>query len=282
MSHILIADDDQFLAGLCARAFEQAGYETTVAHDGPETVERLVDQKPDLVLLDLLLPGIDGIGILKFIRSRSELEGLPVFIVSNSTYFSGIVQSAWNEGATNFIRKGEFSPKGLVEEIRKSVPPKEDPRASLAEPEEGKDPAESPKAAKKAKSSRKDGEKTGKTALIADDDRTIHSVLVYFLGRAGYRIESVFNGLQALEVARQEAPDVLILDVTMPIKGGFETLMEWNQDPELKEIPVIMLTASQDEENESRAKGAGATHYLTKPFSPESLVRLADEVTSGA
>ena len=78
-------------------------------------------------VLDLLLPGIDGIGILKFIRSRKELEDLPVFIVSNSNYFSGIVQDAWSEGATKFIRKGEFSPKGLVDEVRKTVPPSSPP-----------------------------------------------------------------------------------------------------------------------------------------------------------
>ena len=105
-------------------------------------------------------------------------------------------------------------------------------------------------------------------------------MLVYFLGQAGYQIESTFNGLQALEMARKEPPDILILDVTMPIKDGLDTLAEWRKDETLRHIPVIMLTASRDEEHEDLAKDAGATHYLTKPFSPESLVKLADEVTA--
>ena len=274
MSHILISDDDKFLTSVVSRAFQKAGYETSMANDGHETVNQLVNNKPDLVLLDLLLPGIDGIGVLKFIRSRPDLEGLPVFIVSNSSYFSGIVQTAWSEGATKFIRKGEFSPNGLVEEIRKSVPPT------------GYIPVESPEdlpidyqSNPQLKAETKAGAgNIPKTALIADDDRTIHGVLSYFLGQAGFKIESAFNGLQALEMARQDKPGVLILDVTMPVKDGFETLAEWKRDPELSGIPVIMLTASKNEENESKAIGQGATDYLTKPFSPDTLVELAKKL----
>ncbi|HEX5790927.1 MAG TPA: response regulator [Luteolibacter sp.] len=273
MSHILIADDDQFLTNVCSRAFEKAGYKTTVANDGHQAVKQLVDQKPDLVLLDLLLPGIDGIGVLKFIRSRPELENLPVFIISNSAYFSGIVQSAWSEGATKFIRKGEFSPNGLVDEVRKTVPP----TGYVPAPSPPDLPIDRQPATTKAKTRAK----APKSALIADDDRTIHGVLCYFLGQAGFKIESAFNGLQALEMARQEKPGVLILDVTMPVKDGFETLQEWMADAALRDIPVIMLTASKNEENQSKAIGQGATHYLTKPFSPDTLVQLAEKAISG-
>ena len=275
MSHILIADDDQFLTSVCARAFEQAGYKTSRAHDGHEAVNQLVNNKPDLILLDLLLPGIDGIGVLKFIRSRPDLENLPVFIVSNSAYFSGLVQTAWSEGATKFIRKGEYSPNGLVEEISKTIPPSGYIPSGSPEdlPIDYLTPPELPTKTKAAASP--------KSALIADDDRTIHSVLAYFLGQAGFKIESAFNGLQALEMARQQKPGVLILDVTLRIKDGFATLAEWTQDPALKSIPVIMLTASKDEENKSKAIGEGATSYLTKPFSPDSLVDLATQLISG-
>ncbi len=277
MSHILIADDDQFLTSVCARAFERAGYVTSTANDGHETVNQLVNNKPDLILLDLLLPGIDGIGVLKFIRSRPNLENLPVFIVSNSSYFSGIVQSAWSEGATKFIRKGEFSPNGLVEEIKKSVPPTG--HIPTAAPEDL--PIDYNPAAQRGTKGKAPAGKattTVKSALIADDDRTIHGVLSYFLGQAGFKSDSAFNGRQALEMARDQKPSVLILDVTMPIKDGFSTLADWMQDEQLRDIPVIMLTASKDEENESKAKGQGATSYLTKPFSPEALVTLAKQL----
>ncbi len=278
MSHILIADDDQFLTGLCSKAFEQSGYETSTANDGHEVMKQLMEKKPDLLLLDLMLPGIDGIEILKFIRANKELEDLAVFILSNSTYFSGIVQSARNEGATKFMRKGEYSPKGLVDEIAKTLPPANAPGGDSNAPSA---PSTLSKAtdSTEVEGTSKAPEGESRTALIADDDQTIHSVLTYFLGKAGYRIESAFNGLQALEMARQEAPNVLILDVTMPIKDGFETLKEWKESSATQHIPVIMLTSSQSEEVQGKAIGSGADHYLTKPFSPESLVDLADQAT---
>lgn len=278
MSRILIADDDRFLTSINATAFRKAGYETTTAHDGHEVIRQLVEDPPDLMLLDLHLPGIDGIGVLKFIRTKRELESLPVFILSNSNYFSGVVQSAWSEGATKFIRKGELSPRGLVEEVSKSVPPAPSADTATETTREGSMAVDG---GTSADSPGTPAPQLAKTALIADDDRTIHSVLSYFLRRDGFEIESAFNGLQALEIARHTRPSVLILDVTMPVKDGFETLAEWSRDERLRDIPVIMLTGSKNEENEGRAIGQGATHYLTKPFSPESLVDLAKRSVAG-
>lgn len=270
MSRILIADDDKLLTSVYSQAFESAGYQTAIANDGNEAIDQLLNYKPDLILLDLLLPGIDGIDVLRFIRSNPKLENLPVYIVSNSSYFSGVVQTAWKEGATKFIQKGEFSITGLVDEVRKSIP------SSGYIPTGAHEnlPIDYQLA---QKSSLPSGPKS---ALIADDDRTIHGVLAFFLGQAGFKIESAFNGLQALEMARHQKPSVLILDVTMPVKDGFATLAEWKQDPELRSIPVIMLTASKDQENESKAIGQGATSYLTKPFSPDALVELASKLTA--
>ncbi len=271
MSHILIADDDEFLTNLYARAFERAGYKTTMAYDGKRAVDALLHDKPDLILLDLLLPIIDGIGVLKFIRSNTELENLPVYIISSSSYFSGIVQNAWNEGATHFVQKGKINPPALIEEIRKIIPPTKnsapaspqkiqiDYQTRIVTPENGSSVGP-------------------KRILIADDDRTIHGVLSYFLGQDGFKVESAFDGLQALEMARQEKPKILVLDVSMPSKGGFETLMDWKQDPQLKNIPVIMLTASRDDENEQKALAQGAASYLTKPFSPDALVAMANKL----
>lgn len=269
MSHILIADDDNLVVDLHARAFEQAGYMVSKAYDGHEAINALIDNKPDVVLLDLLLPSIDGIGVLKFIRSRPNLRNLPVHILSGSSYFSGEAQSAWSAGATSFIQKGTLSPKAIVEKINTVVSPASDPAANptpdIPIDHQTKAPASSPGV---------------KKILIADDDRVIHGVLSFFLGQDGFKVESAFSGTQALQMARESKPGVLVLDVSMPGMSGLETLAEWKKDPLLKEIPVIMLTASQDHENERMALSEGAASYLIKPFSPDSLVNLANKLIS--
>jgi CheY-like chemotaxis protein len=271
MPHILIADDDEFLAKLYSNAFERAGYKTTMAFDGKAAVGLLLEDKPDLILLDLSLPIIDGIGVLKFIRSNIELENLPVYIISSSSYFSGIVQTAWSEGATYFVEKGQINPTALIEEIRNIIPP-----GNVSE-------SESPKELQIDYQTRITTPKNNtsvitKKILIADDDRIIHGVLSFFLGQDGFNVESAFDGIQALEMAHQEKPNVLVLDVSMPGKDGFETLEEWKNDSELKDIPVIMLTASNDDAMQRKALELGAARYLIKPFSPDSLVQLANEL----
>ena len=86
MKHILITDDDRFMANVCRRKFEKAGFHVTVAADGHAAIEELVLRPPDVVLLDLMLPEIDGLGVLRFLRSREKLRGLPVIVVSNLSY----------------------------------------------------------------------------------------------------------------------------------------------------------------------------------------------------
>ena len=75
MKRILITDDDQFLANVCRRKFEEAGFEVAIATDGNAAIEELVLHPPDVVLLDLMLPEIDGLGVLRFLRSRERLRG---------------------------------------------------------------------------------------------------------------------------------------------------------------------------------------------------------------
>jgi len=113
--------------------------------------------------------------------------------------------------------------------------------------------------------------------LVADDDRLIHGVLAFFLKQAGFIVTSAYNGREALEIAEKEAPDLLVLDGMMPELDGFEVLKRWREQPRLAKVPVIMLTADKD--SMAGALGSGAVAYLTKPFSPDELVRQASHFT---
>ena len=95
MKHILIKDDDKLLANICRLKFEEAGFKARIATDGHAAIEELVLHPPDVVLLDLMLPELDGLGVLRFLRSRERLRKIPVIVVSNLSYFSGLVQAAW-------------------------------------------------------------------------------------------------------------------------------------------------------------------------------------------
>src|SRR6478672_8987014 len=119
MPRILIAEDDQFVANICRGKFQSEGFEVATAADGSAAIGMLKKDRPDAVVLDLMLPVMDGISVLRFIRSHQDLRGVPVIVLSNSAYFSGLAQSAWAAGATNFLNKSDHGPEELVKEVRK-------------------------------------------------------------------------------------------------------------------------------------------------------------------
>lgn len=267
MKRILIAEDDQFLANICREKFEEGGFKTEVALDGRLAIELLRRSPPDVVLLDLMLPEVDGISVLRFIRSEQSLRALPVMVLSNSSYFSGLAQSAWNAGATGFLNKGDCGPKVLLEEVKKLLAKVESEKAPRAW---DNPPPLPPRAFIK----RADGPIR---VLVVDDDKVIQGVLGFFMEQAGYVVRSVFNGRRALEMAEEYRPDIMVLDGMMPELDGFEVLKIWQRHPRLARIPVIMLSAAKEEIKNAHAAGAGAVEYLTKPFSPDRLVALVNQ-----
>jgi DNA-binding response OmpR family regulator len=114
--------------------------------------------------------------------------------------------------------------------------------------------------------------------LVADDEEDVLMLCRVNLEFEGFEVSDAPNGQTAIDVARDRRPDLLLLDVMMPVKDGWETLTEMKADPELRKIPIVMLTAKVQEEDQFRALAAGAADYVTKPFHPTSLVRTVRTV----
>ncbi len=111
------------------------------------------------------------------------------------------------------------------------------------------------------------------TILLVEDDPSLVRLLSYRLGREGFEVRHAANGREGLDaLAQAPLPDVVVLDVMLPILSGFEVLAGIREDPANQRLPVFMLTASSREEDVVRAIRAGATDYLTKPFRPRELV----------
>lgn len=108
--------------------------------------------------------------------------------------------------------------------------------------------------------------------LVVDDQPANLKAVSGLLSRHGYEVATASEGEQAVEAARAQPPDLLLLDMMMPGMDGFELLAELRRHPELQQLPVIFLTAAQDRELLLRAFAAGAVDYVTKPFIPEELL----------
>ena len=120
-----------------------------------------------------------------------------------------------------------------------------------------------------------------KKLLLADDEEDIKTVLKMYLESKGYEVCTAYDGLDALEQAKSEKPDVVLLDVMMPVVDGFEVCEKLKADPATANIPVIMLSAASHAESVQRGLDAGAVEYLVKPFEPERIDQLLTNLFAG-
>ena len=114
--------------------------------------------------------------------------------------------------------------------------------------------------------------------LIADDDPEILSMLSLRLSKKGYEVAEAVDGVQTLRLARERKPDVVILDVMMPRKNGWEVARELRADPALRDVGIIMLTAIGEKVNEMTSPLYGADAYVDKPFDFSDLEQKIKEV----
>jgi two-component system, OmpR family, alkaline phosphatase synthesis response regulator PhoP len=117
--------------------------------------------------------------------------------------------------------------------------------------------------------------------LIADDEALIRLLIeqtLEDLEDLGVELLTAENGEIALQVARQEQPDLIFMDVMMPVMDGFAVCQAIKQDPQTRRAYVVLLTAKGQETDQQRGLQAGADVYMTKPFDPDELFGLAEKV----
>jgi len=114
--------------------------------------------------------------------------------------------------------------------------------------------------------------------LLVDDDDMVRDLVAATLKGGDYQLLQASDGGQGLELAREHRPDIVFLDVNMPIMDGVSVCEAIKSDPSTASVTVIMLTALGQEVDRDRARRAGADGYFTKPFSPLTLLRRVDEV----
>jgi DNA-binding response OmpR family regulator len=121
------------------------------------------------------------------------------------------------------------------------------------------------------------------TVLVADDEPHLLRLVKFRLEREGYNVLTAADGETALSVAREQLPDLCVLDVMMPKRSGFDVLRELRSDERCRDMKVIMLTARAQDRDVDAGFSLGADDYITKPFSPQELrVRIGAHLTKRA
>jgi two-component system alkaline phosphatase synthesis response regulator PhoP len=118
--------------------------------------------------------------------------------------------------------------------------------------------------------------------VIADDDPTIISLVSLRLGLARFEVLSATNGREALDLIRKSEPLAVILDVRMPEWDGLAALDRIKSDPDISNLPVLMLSGERDSQTVMSAMGAGASDYIVKPFNPDRLLERVNRMVKSS
>ena len=111
-----------------------------------------------------------------------------------------------------------------------------------------------------------------KTVLLIEDEQNIIEAISFVLTRAGWNVRTHTDGATAHTAIRDAEPAVVMLDVMLPNRSGFDILRDLRSDPETKDIPVLMLTAKGQAKDRELAESFGVSHFMTKPFSNQEVV----------
>ncbi|SLM46892.1 putative Response regulator, CheY-like [Nitrospira japonica] len=251
MVKLLIIDDDRMNCDLLQAVFARHGYEVHTATNGIEGLALFREHGPRVTILDLRMPGMDGLMTLKEIRAMDPQA--PVIILGG-----GATEIQENQArslrVTDFLRKG-LSLDVLVEGVNRVV---QQPMKSVS------DSSLVPSA----------GTATdiGETVLVVDDEQLVRELLVQFLSLRGYRALGVKSATAALSMVDQAPPDLILLDLFLPGMSGVEMMRRLRQ----KEFggAVIIITGSHDEEVLEEAWSLHPQEVLTKPVDLERMLSV--------
>ena len=119
---------------------------------------------------------------------------------------------------------------------------------------------------------------SSKKILIVDDDKDFLKGLTIALENKGYTVVTATNGAEALELARSESPNLILIDIILPGMSGFKVCRFLKFDENYKDIPIIIISAKADVENKNMGKEIGADLYITKPFENEELFQAINKL----
>jgi DNA-binding response OmpR family regulator len=238
---ILVIDDSATFREELRTAFESAGYRVLTASTGEEGLRIAGAQRPHMIVVDGVLPGIDGTTVIRHIRLDAVLRDVPCLLLTGSGD-QGSELLALDAGADTFVRKGEDLDvilARLAAVLRRGTAraPGEEEMRSLVGP---------------------------KKILAVDDSATYLHELSDALKGEGYDVVLARSGEEAIELLAVQTVDCILLDVVMPGLGGHETCRRIKAAPIVRDIPLIMLTAMEHREAMIQGLAAGGDDYIPK------------------
>lgn len=265
MKKILIIEDEEHLSEMYKMKFEQEGYSAITANDGLAGVEAAKKAKPDLILVDLVMPKMDGYQVLKEIRADKDIKDIKVYILSNLSQDKEIT-NGFQRGADGYLIKANLTPAQLARKVNEIFAGE---KVGLKKPK-----VSLPKENEQKTENKVEFSGPRPRILVIDDEEAITGMYKLRLEQTGYEVEVAGNGAWGLKLACQGGFDLIVMDMVMPAMDGYEMLKKIKLCDKCKNTPIIVLSNSAQDSDIDKAKKLGADLFLLKSrITPTKLVK---------
>lgn len=241
---ILIIDDEIVLLEAIAKKLSLEGFDIIKAADGQEGLDKMKQEHPDLILLDILMPKMNGMEVLDEVNKDPELAKIPIIVISNSGQPVEI-EKAMSLGVKDYLIKAEFDPEEVLVKVNNVLMGRK-------------------KDAGAGKSN--EGITSQKKIMLIEDDQLLRDLCSRKIKSEGFNVETAIDPREGLVKIAKFKPDLVLLDLVLPGMSGFDVLKEIksNSDKSISEIPVVILSNLGQEADMLKGKDLGAADYLIK------------------
>jgi DNA-binding response OmpR family regulator len=268
MVKILLVEDNELNQDMLSRRLLRRGYEVAIAIDGALGVSMAISEKPDLILMDMSLPVMNGWEATRLLKGNEQTQSIPV-IALTAHAMVGEREKALEAGCDDYDTK-PVELQRLLQKVEFLLANRVPDRQTESETPHN---TEHPPMAQQSD--------LAKTVLLVDDNEMNRDMLSRRLQRAGYIVLLANSGEEGLDSIRQQSIDLVLLDIMMPGIGGLETLRRIRNNYSKAKLPVIMATAKDQSNDVVQAFELGANDYITKPIDfPIALARIQAQLST--
>lgn len=245
---LLLVEDNETAIIQLIDILETQGYQVRAAHNGLEALNMIDQSIPDAIILDLMMPEMDGFQLLKTIRGVNRNSNVPVLILTAKHVTKEELSFLTSNHIHQLIQKGDINKENLLESVARMVTR---PSPSLPLPR---------------------SKRPGKALLLLVEDNPDNLRAACALLQDHYHLVTANNGQDGIDQARLHLPDLILTDISLPVMDGFEMLAAIRRDETLKHIPVFAVTASAMKGNREQILARGFNAYISKPIDFDSLM----------
>jgi CheY-like chemotaxis protein len=256
---LLLVEDSEPQIIQLTDILREEGFIIKVARNGREALETLKYFIPDAIILDLQMPDIDGFEVLKEIRNLKETKSIPVLILTAKHITKSELSFLKENHIYQLIQKGSLNRNDLLAYVKNLMIPKLNENKQLHAP---------------LKSRKKT---SGKAKILVIEDNPDNLITFRAILEDNYAISSANDGKEGLDMAVTIRPDLILLDISLPVLDGFKVLDEIKKNEELKGIPVVALTARAMKGDREDLLSHGFDGYIAKPIDGETFEKTIQE-----